>query len=66
MEHIAGITAQLTPIYNQTEHFRVVVSLIDDNTPFYSIGPARIPPNLDILEKASVYVTGIIAHDKKL
>ena len=66
LDHIAGITAQLTPIYNQTEHFRVVVSLLDDNTPFYLNGPARTPADLDILEKSSVYVTGIFAHDKKL
>jgi hypothetical protein len=62
---IAGITAQLIPTYNQTSRFRLVVSLKHEDTPFYSIGPARHPADRDILEKTGVPVIGIIARNPK-
>jgi hypothetical protein len=68
LEDIACTTAtacELTPIHNQTKRFRLVVSVIDEDTPFYSIGLARHPADRDILEKASVPVTSIIARNTK-
>jgi hypothetical protein len=63
LEDIAGITAQLTPIHNQTKRFRLVVSVIDEDIPFYSIGLARHPADRDILEGI---IEGIIARNTKL
>lgn len=66
LEDIADASAQFIPIHNQANRYKVVVKLIDDCIPFFSIGPTRIRADIDILNEAKVYVTGTLAHDEKL
>jgi hypothetical protein len=66
LEDIADASAQFIPIHNQANRYKVVVKLIDDCIPFFSIGPTRIRADIDILNEAKVYVTGLLAHDEKL